>query len=134
MEAADAAEKSLAEREDEFSRMRAELDEQLKEFEAKNRSQSEEIEGLRRERERLFSTLPPGVKGVYQRIVSRIRDGVAVADARNGSCSACFIALRPQVMAEIRRGEEIIICDNCNRILYYRQAAPQQHGTTVSAG
>ena len=134
MEAADAAEKSLAEREPEFASMRTELDEQLKEFEAKNQTQSEEVEVLRRERERLFATLPPGVKGTYQRIVSRIRDGVAVAEARNGSCSACFIALRPQVMAQIRRGEEIIICDNCNRILYYRQGATQPQGTTVSAG
>jgi predicted nucleic acid-binding Zn-ribbon protein len=35
--------------------------------------------------------------------------------------------LRPQVMAEIRRGEEIITCDNCARILYYvaEAAAPQ---------
>jgi predicted nucleic acid-binding Zn-ribbon protein len=131
MEAADAAEKTLTEREPEFSRLRTELDERLKEFEAQTRAQGEELEGLRRERERLFSTLPPGVRGTYQRIVSRIRDGVAVAEARNGSCSACFIALRPQVMAQIRRGEEIIICDNCNRILYYRQAA---QGTTVSAG
>ena len=134
MEAADAAEKSLSEREPEFSSLRTELDERLKEFEAQTHSQEEELEALRRERERLFSTLPPGVKGVYQRIVSRIRDGVAVAEARNGSCSACFMALRPQVMAEVRRGEEIITCDNCNRILYYRQSTSQPQGTTVSAG
>jgi predicted nucleic acid-binding Zn-ribbon protein len=29
------------------------------------------------------------------------------------------MSLRPQVMAEIRRGEEVITCDNCGRILYY---------------
>lgn len=134
MEAADSAEKSLAEREPEFSTLRTELEERLRGFEEQTRSQEQEIASLRVERERLFSTLPQGVKGTYQRIVSRIRDGVAVAEARNGSCSACFIALRPQVMAEIRRGEEIIICDNCNRILYYRSASTQPHGTTVSAG
>ena len=89
---------------------------------------------MKGERERLFSTLPPGLKGTYQRIVSRIRDGVAVAEARNGSCSACFIALRPQVMAQIRRGDEIVICDNCNRILYYRSSSTQPQGSTVSAG
>jgi predicted nucleic acid-binding Zn-ribbon protein len=62
----------------------------------------------------------------YVRIVARIRDGVAVAEARNGACMACFMALRPQVMAEVRRGEEIITCDNCNRILYYapKDSAP----------
>ena len=134
MEAADSAEKSLAEREPEFSTLRTELEERLREFEEQTRAHGEELEGLRGERERLFSTLPANVKGTYQRIVSRIRDGVAVAEARNGSCSACFIALRPQVMAEIRRGEEIIICDNCNRILYYRSSSTQPQGTTVSAG
>jgi predicted nucleic acid-binding Zn-ribbon protein len=29
------------------------------------------------------------------------------------------MALRPQVMANVRRGDEVITCDNCNRILYY---------------
>ena len=53
-----------------------------------------------------------------QQIGARIRDGVAVAEARNRSCSACFMSLRPQVMAEVRRGEDIITCDNCGRILY----------------
>jgi predicted nucleic acid-binding Zn-ribbon protein len=33
-------------------------------------------------------------------------------------------------MAEVRRGQEIVTCDNCNRILFYQPAA---HGTTVSA-
>ena len=51
--------------------------------------------------------------------VARIRDGVAVAEARNGACMACFMALRPQAMAQVRRGEEIVTCDNCNRILYF---------------
>jgi len=133
MEAAESAEKTLAEREPEFARLRAEHEERLKAFEEQTRSWGEELESRRAERERMFASLPPGIKATYQRIVARIRDGVALAEARNGSCSACFMALRPQLMAEIRRGDDIIICDNCNRILYY-QPATQQHGTTVSAG
>jgi predicted nucleic acid-binding Zn-ribbon protein len=130
MEAAEAAEKSLAEREPEFSRLLSEREERLRAFDEREGERAEELEARRRERERLFASLPPGVKSQYQRIAARIRDGVALAEARNGSCSACFIALRPQVMAEVRRGEEIVTCDNCNRILYYQPAA---HGSTVSA-
>ncbi len=126
MESMEQAEKTLAEREPEFARLRAEHEERLRAFEEQTRSWSEELEGRRRERERMFGALPPGVKATYQRIVARIRDGVALAEARNGSCSACFMALRPQVMAQIRRGEEIIICDNCNRILFYAPAVEQQ--------
>ena len=131
MEAAETAEKQLAEREPEFARLRAEHEERLRAFEEQTRSWSEELEERRRERERRFSALPPAVKNTYQRIVARIRDGVAVAEARNNACSACFMALRPQVMADVRRGEEVILCDNCNRILYYQPAA---RPTTVSAG
>lgn len=130
MEAGEAAEKTLAEREPEFSRLLSEREERLQGFEEQTRALSEEVEARRRERERLFASLPPGVKSQYQRIAARIRDGVALAEARNGSCSACFIALRPQVMAEVRRGEEIVTCDNCNRILYSQRTA---HGSTVSA-
>ena len=130
MEAAEAAEKTLAERDPEFSRLRSEREERLQAFDEQARALAEEVEARRRERDRLFANLPPGIKGQYQRIAARIRDGVALAEARNGSCSACFIALRPQVMAEVRRGEQIVTCDNCNRILYYHPAA---HGTTVSA-
>ena len=134
MEAAETAEKQLAEREPEFARLRGEHEGRLRDFEEQTRAWSAELEERRRERERMFASLPPGIKATYQRIVARIRDGIAMAEARNGSCSACFMALRPQLMAEIRRGDDIIICDNCNRILYYHPAA-QPHGTTtVTAG
>lgn len=134
MEAAESAEKQLTEREPEFARLRAEHGERLRAFEEQTRSWTEELAERRRERERMFNALPPGIKATYQRIVARIRDGVALAEARGGACSACRMTLRPQTMAEIRRGEEIILCDNCNRILYYQPAAQQtQQGTTVSA-
>jgi len=133
METADAAEKSLAERESEFAQLRAERDERIRNFESQTAAWTEELETRRRDRERMFASLPQNVKSMYQRISARIRDGVALAEARNGSCSACFMALRPQVMAQVRRGDEIVTCDNCNRILYVQPAAQQQQGTTVSA-
>ena len=60
---------------------------------------------------------------LYNRISKRIRDGIAVAEERNGGCMASFMSLRPQAMAEVRRGMEVITCDNCNRILYYAGAS-----------
>ncbi len=132
MEQFEQAERELAEREPEFARLRGERDEQLVAFEAQTVSQSQELERAAVERERQFAALPPNAKRLYNYISSRIRDGVAVAEARNGSCSACFMALRPQAMAEIRRGEEIIQCENCNRILYYKPAAQPQGSTATS--
>jgi predicted nucleic acid-binding Zn-ribbon protein len=91
----------------------------LKSFDDESGTIGERLATARKERDELFANLPKQMSGLYARIKGRIRDGVAVAEARNRSCTACFMSLRPQVMAEIRRGEEIITCDNCGRILYY---------------
>jgi predicted nucleic acid-binding Zn-ribbon protein len=119
MEAFEQAEGQLKEREPEMTRLSGEMEARIKEFEELTRTQAEQLAANRAERERLAATLPKPMAALYNRISARIRDGIAVAEARNGSCTACFMSLRPQVMAEIRRGDEVIICDNCNRILYY---------------
>jgi hypothetical protein len=119
MEASEQAEAEIREREPEIEKLRGEQQDKLRAFEEQTRSTSEEIASRRAERERLVAQLPKQMSALYNRISARIRDGVAVAEARNSSCAACFMTIRPHVMAQIRRGDEIIICDNCSRILYY---------------
>lgn len=131
MEAAEAADKSIGEHDPEIERLRGERDEKLAAFEEQTRAQNEELAARRIEREQLLAQLPKQMNALYNRISTRIRDGVAVAEARNNSCTACFMSLRPQVMTQIRRGDEIIICDNCNRILYYVPAEQAQSTASV---
>jgi hypothetical protein len=52
-------------------------------------------------------------------MVSRKRNGVAVAEARDGICTICHVRLRPQVFNTVTRNDAIIQCDSCNRILYH---------------
>lgn len=131
METMENAEQRMSELEPEVAKLRAERDERLATFEEQVRREREELEACRHERERLLAEVPKPVSALYKRISTRIRDGVAMAEARGGSCSACFMTLRPQVMADVRRGEEIITCDNCNRILYYAGAVTE-HAQTAS--
>jgi len=119
MEILDQAEKELKERAPEVQRLGTDMEERFKAFDEQARAQQQQIESARAERERLMNELPKATSAMYKRIAARIRDGVAMAEARNGACMACYMALRPQVMADVRRGEEVITCDNCNRILYY---------------
>jgi hypothetical protein len=133
MEAFEQAESQLKEREPEMTRLRVEMEERFKEFEEQTRTQAEQLADNRSERERIIALLPKQMSVLYNRISTRIRDGVAVAEARNGSCTACFMSLRPQVMAEIRRGEDVITCDNCNRILYYVHAETAQKEASPAA-
>ncbi len=133
MEASEGAENEIREREPEMQKLRLELDDKLKAFDEQTRAQTEDLAAHHRERERLVAILPKQMSALYNRISSRIRGGVAVAEARNNSCTACFITLRPQVMTQIRRGDEVILCDNCSRILYFVPAEQTQKSTSLSA-
>lgn len=125
MEALEQAEAALRERADEIATLNSDREAKLLAFDEETKSQSELLAKQSVEREQVFANLPQSMSGMYSRIRARIRDGVAVAEARNRSCTACFMALRPQVMAEIRRGDEVLTCDNCGRILYYVSDALQ---------
>ena len=133
METIDQSESQLKEREPEVEKLRAEMQERIKQFEEQTLTQTEELAASRTERERLVNTLPKQMSALYNRISARIRDGIAVAEARNGSCTACFITLRPQVMAQVRKGDEVVICDNCNRILYYAPTEASQASSNSNA-
>ena len=56
--------------------------------------------------------------------VSKQRKGLAVAEARDSTCTVCHVRLRPQVYNEVRRNDSIIQCDSCRRILYFVENAP----------
>ena len=124
LEQLEQTEAALKERAGEIASMNSDREAKLKAFDEETSSIGERLVAARKEREEVFANLPKPMSALYARIGARIRDGVAVAEARNRSCSACFMSLRPQVMAEVRRGEEIITCDNCGRILYVAPAEP----------
>ena len=119
LETLEQAEAALNERAAEIASLNSDREAKLKAFDDEMGTIDERLAVARKERDEVFANLPKPLSSLYSRIRARIRDGIAVAEARNRSCSACFMSLRPQVMAEIRRGEEIITCDNCGRILYY---------------
>lgn len=51
--------------------------------------------------------------------VAKHRRGVAMSEARAGSCTQCHVRMRPQVFNEVRRNDALHQCDSCSRILYY---------------
>ena len=58
-----------------------------------------------------------GAIDTFQRI-AKVR-GTAVARAEGERCTICQVRLRPAVFAEVRKNEQLMQCDSCNRILYY---------------
>lgn len=73
---------------------------------------------LKKQREGSVSQLPPELGELYCRIALK-KQGLALAVVSGEVCAACQMKLRPQLINEIRLGEQIIVCENCSRILYF---------------
>jgi predicted nucleic acid-binding Zn-ribbon protein len=111
-------EKTLAERSEEINSLESKRETALKAFDAELAKARTEFTADTAKRQEIFVTLPKNLASVYDRFATRSKDGIAVAEVVNGSCSACFMSLRPQMQMEVRRGDQIITCENCARILY----------------
>lgn len=61
------------------------------------------------------------------------RRGVAIARIEGELCTACNMKLRPAVAVTVRRNEELLTCDNCQRILYYVPPPPAADSTETAA-
>jgi predicted nucleic acid-binding Zn-ribbon protein len=84
------------------------------------------LEKARQERSQLTAEVNPQLLRQYEQIRKRGR-GLAVSDATNGTCEACHIALRPQYFQELRKGEKLLNCETCGRILYYKPPVTVEH-------
>lgn len=123
MEELEGVEKELAERADEIDSLDGKRDAALSEFDAALAADRTEFDSQTAHRETAFATLPDRLASVYNRLAQRSRDGIAVAEVVNGSCSACYMQLRPQVQLNVKKGDEIITCESCTRILYIQPKA-----------
>jgi predicted nucleic acid-binding Zn-ribbon protein len=86
--------------------------------EAEQREREAEAAELRKEQEALRAAIQAEMLEQYDRI-SKAHGGIALAEARDEVCQVCLVRIRPQVFSELKRNEQIILCDSCHRILFY---------------
>ena len=73
---------------------------------------------LQKERAEIVAGITPAVYQRYTR-VCKMRRGIGVAEAVDGRCSVCNMSMRLQFFQELRRGDQVMACESCLRILYY---------------
>lgn len=77
---------------------------------------------LQGERETIGKGLPVALFRKYDTI--RQKRGTGIATTTTGNCSACNIALPPQLFHRLRREPLIEQCQNCNRLIFYVPPPP----------
>ncbi len=106
---AESVEKALEE-------MRADMEERGSELDEKeSETEAEELE-LVHEREKLLVRIKKPIIAHYDRI-RQARNGVGATHLYAAACGACFAVVPPQRQAEIRKMNDIILCEQCGVIL-----------------
>ena len=52
-------------------------------------------------------------------IIKERRNDIAVISVRNGICGGCHVNIPPQMYNELQKSEDLMLCPNCNRIIYW---------------
>lgn len=72
------------------------------------------------QRQVLLEKLPARIRKRYQMLLDR-RGGVAIVEARRGTCLGCNMQLPPQLFNSLFQTPEIQTCPHCNRLLFVEQ-------------
>ncbi|MDX9710709.1 MAG: C4-type zinc ribbon domain-containing protein, partial [Trichloromonas sp.] len=110
------------EKEQELADLTAKVSDRLEEI-ARQLAECESQVGTQvQDRDSLFDQLPLTLRKRYQLLFER-RGGLAVVEARNGTCSGCNMHLPPQLFNTLFTVKEIQSCPHCNRLLYVTEPA-----------
>ena len=86
---------------------------------ARTAADETELKSVLADRAETLKIIPEDLAKEYERLRRKHKDGIAIAEAKDGICLACQMILRPQLWQNVRTGAEITACEACRRILYY---------------
>lgn len=109
---------NLQEAEARYQKRKHGIEEKQRELQQSVAEAEKKLASLEDEKLAVAAQIPGEFMKKYERIAAA-RGGTAMASVAGHSCSACHVRLRPQLLAEIKSNKQIILCENCNRILYH---------------
>jgi len=93
------------------------VNQERRELEAAHQKEVIALEAYEKERKEVETEISSDLLPRYER-VRKFRGGIGLSPARDYVCEVCQVRIRPQVFQEIRKNDQIIACDACQRILY----------------
>jgi predicted nucleic acid-binding Zn-ribbon protein len=118
MEDIEAKKKVVSEGEQLVKDKKADLAAEQKKVEQQIAKLDGEIAALKEQRDKLLPTVSEDVLRKYKQIFNKKRD-TAVVPLIDYTCGGCHMQLPPQTANNVRKANELVICDNCSRILYW---------------
>jgi len=101
-----------------YESLQTELEEKRSTLQTRISAAQERLDVLQKERSAAGVEIPSPVFARYEFIRNRLEHPVIVP-VNQGVCSGCHIAVPPQTFIELQRGQQILSCPNCQRLIYW---------------
>ena len=108
---------TLESTQNELSERQADLDVKRQELDGIESETADEVKNLTAKAQVAQVKIDERLLAAYNRIRSKVRNGLAVVTVKRDACSGCFNRIPPQRQADIRLGKKLIVCEYCGRIL-----------------
>ncbi|MDR1857818.1 MAG: C4-type zinc ribbon domain-containing protein [Desulfovibrio sp.] len=118
-----------------YQELSAEVTKKRDGMEGRLKKIEKQLESLGKKRHKAAVLIPQPIFQRYEFIRKRLDHPVIVA-VSEGVCSGCNIAVPPQTYIELQRGQQILSCPNCQRLIFWAdhfqgmdgraEAAPKQ--------
>lgn len=112
------ANEDLAEVEKEYDAVKGELDAKTATLEQTLAEANDRLAVLEKRRQQEAKGIPQPIFMRYEFVRHRLEHPVIVP-VDEGICSGCNIAIPPQTFIELQRGQQILSCPNCQRLIYW---------------
>ena len=116
MEAEAALKTGVADAQSDVKKAEKELNDNEDKLNKKIEVVNQEIEKLKQSRNEIAKSLPRQLIKRYVLLIKN-KNRKAVVFANNDACEGCGFKVRPQMAIEVSKGNKIISCENCGRIL-----------------
>ena len=121
MEAIDLAEKRYKEIEKNVKEKEKEIEEEKKKVLAKEKILDSEIEKLKEQRQKLCEKIKQIDGSLLQKydFLRMKKGGIAISPVIKGVCQTCHLGIPPQKFNELIKGDTLMTCPHCMRIIYW---------------
>jgi len=121
---ADARDKEVKAAQAELKAEAAEIEKEKEEARKRTAEDEKQLTEWRGKRDQMRAGVNEDLLRHYER-VSKFR-GSGISEVSDHKCMACQVMLRPQIYNDVRTGQQTVVCDSCQRILYFNPANEMQ--------
>ena len=117
---ADARDKEVKAAQAELKAEAAEIEKEKEDARKRTAEDEKQLTEWRGKRDQMRAGVNEDLLRHYER-VAKFR-GSGISEVRDHKCMACQVMLRPQIYNDVRTGQQTVVCDSCQRILYFNPA------------